>query len=96
MQVLAEVCALCSDSHIEAKQGVYKAVGQPTEAALLVLVEKLGVPDAAEQQEILQERRENQDAHPTGTCSYYASRWVGPLAYGMLPCSCGSACQQLS
>lgn len=56
-QVFAEVCALCSDSHVEAKAGVYRAIGQPTEAALLVLAEKLGVPDAAAQQAILQVRR---------------------------------------
>lgn len=48
------MCALCSDSHVEAKAGVYRAIGQPTEAALLVLAEKLGVPDAAAQQAILQ------------------------------------------
>ena len=75
MQAFAEVCALCSDSHVEVKGGAYKAIGQPTEAALLVLAEKLGVPDAAEQQRILQERREQPEARPTGACAYYAARW---------------------
>ena len=36
-QVLAEVCALCNDARIEFKAGHHKSVGQPTEAALLVL-----------------------------------------------------------
>ncbi len=73
-QAFAEVCALCSDSHVEAKGGVFRAIGQPTEAALLVLAEKLGVPEAAEQQRILQERRENPGAQPTGACAHYAGR----------------------
>lgn len=44
LKCIAEVCALCNDAVLEFKQGHYRAVGQPTEAALLVLAEKLGVP----------------------------------------------------
>eukprot|EP01065_Artemidia_motanka_P001189 TRINITY_DN10555_c0_g3_i1.p1 TRINITY_DN10555_c0_g3~~TRINITY_DN10555_c0_g3_i1.p1 ORF type:complete len:1040 (+),score=363.16 TRINITY_DN10555_c0_g3_i1:106-3225(+) len=40
---VAEVCCLCNDSKLKIdEQGVYRAVGAPTEAALRVLVEKLG------------------------------------------------------
>ncbi len=42
---MAEVCALCNDARIDTADGAqYRAIGQPTEAALLVLTEKLGVP----------------------------------------------------
>lgn len=76
LETLAEVCALCSDSQVEVKNGKYRAIGQPTEAALLVLAEKLGVPDAAAQQQILQDRRENESACTTGACAHYNSRYT--------------------
>ena len=43
---IARVCALCNESAIEfsAEQGRYVRRGEPTEAALRVLVEKLGMP----------------------------------------------------
>lgn len=45
---IAKVCALCSDSSVEYDEAKmkYRAVGEPTEAALKVLVEKLGMPGA--------------------------------------------------
>lgn len=42
---LAKICALCNESTIEYKDGKYVRVGEPTEAALKVLVEKIGIPD---------------------------------------------------
>lgn len=42
---VARVCALCNEAQVSLKGGVYHAVGQPTEAALLVLAEKLGAGD---------------------------------------------------
>lgn len=46
---LAQICALCNDSRVvyHVEHGTYAAVGEPTEAALRVLVEKLGTSDAA-------------------------------------------------
>ena len=45
---LAEVCSLCNDSRISLDDhGNYSAIGQPTEAALKVLIEKLGHHDAS-------------------------------------------------
>ncbi|KAK0553794.1 hypothetical protein OC846_000442 [Tilletia horrida] len=43
IHALAEICALCNDSAVEynADKKQYSAIGQPTEAALKVLVEKL-------------------------------------------------------
>ena len=48
MRRLAECAALCNDAELshDSASGQYTRVGEPTEAALKVLVEKLGVPDA--------------------------------------------------
>lgn len=44
---LAQICALCNDSKVvyHPEHGTFAAVGEPTEAALRVLVEKLGTDD---------------------------------------------------
>ncbi|KAJ1923115.1 hypothetical protein IWQ60_006086 [Tieghemiomyces parasiticus] len=46
---LAQVCALCNDAQIayDPATGLYTNLGEPTEAALKVLVEKLGTHDTA-------------------------------------------------
>lgn len=43
-----QICAVCNDAQIvyDAEEGTYGRIGEPTEAALSVLVEKLGVPGA--------------------------------------------------
>jgi len=71
LQRVATICALCNDSSVVSKSGSYKAIGQPTEAALLVLGEKVGVADASVQNEINNTRSKN----PTGACSYYESTY---------------------
>lgn len=45
---LAEVAALCNESRLayDSKNGTFNSVGEPTEGALRVLVEKIGTPDA--------------------------------------------------
>ena len=70
---MAEVCALCNDARIEVKGGHHRAVGQPTEAALLVLAEKLGVPSAAEQKAITAARLADPEGQPTGACAHHAA-----------------------
>lgn len=45
LQALAEICAVCNDAGIYFDGNLYRATGLPTEAALKVLVEKMGVPD---------------------------------------------------
>nr|GME05193.1 calcium-transporting ATPase, endoplasmic reticulum-type [Ipomoea batatas] len=45
LQALAEICALCNDAGIFFDGRQFRATGLPTEAALKVLVEKMGVPD---------------------------------------------------
>ncbi|XP_058104881.1 calcium-transporting ATPase, endoplasmic reticulum-type [Magnolia sinica] len=45
LQALAEICAICNDAGIFSNGALFRATGLPTEAALKVLVEKMGVPD---------------------------------------------------
>jgi Ca2+ transporting ATPase len=49
---MTEVAALCNDAQLalDAKSGTYSNVGEPTEGALRVLVEKIGTPDSAQNQ----------------------------------------------
>lgn len=74
VQALSEVCAVCNDAHIEYKEGRYHAVGAPTEAALVVLVEKLGVADAGLNSRIQQQRAATPEGHADGTCQAYCRR----------------------
>ena len=46
---VAAVCAMCNEAQLEYKEGVYGRIGEPTEAALKVLVEKLGAPGVTKQ-----------------------------------------------
>ncbi|KAL8284299.1 hypothetical protein RQP46_005048 [Phenoliferia psychrophenolica] len=45
---LAQICSLCNDAKISlnSETGVYSNIGEPTEAALKVLVEKIQTPDS--------------------------------------------------
>ncbi|KNG87248.1 putative endoplasmic reticulum calcium ATPase [Aspergillus nomiae NRRL 13137] len=53
---MAEVMAICNSANIshDAKSGVYSCIGEPTEGALRVLVEKIGTDDAATNAKISQ------------------------------------------
>ncbi|CAN4111411.1 unnamed protein product [Withania somnifera] len=44
--LMAEICAICNDAGVFCDDRLFKATGLPTEAALKVLVEKMGVPDS--------------------------------------------------
>lgn len=46
---MSEVLALCNEAKLayDAKSGTYSSIGEPTEGALRVLVEKIGVDDAS-------------------------------------------------
>ena len=53
LAAVARVCALCNDSDLQARgQGEYVGIGVPTEVAMRVLVEKLGVGDAKAQAQV--------------------------------------------
>jgi Ca2+ transporting ATPase len=43
---LANICSLCNESSVEYVNGTYNKIGEPTETALVVLVEKLNVTNA--------------------------------------------------
>ncbi|GFZ13212.1 endomembrane-type CA-ATPase 4 [Actinidia rufa] len=45
LQMIAKIAALCNDASIEQSGNHYVATGIPTEAALKVMVEKMGLPD---------------------------------------------------
>ncbi|KAG8391970.1 hypothetical protein BUALT_Bualt01G0242800 [Buddleja alternifolia] len=45
LQAIAEICAVCNDAGVFCDGRLFRATGLPTEAALKVLVEKMGVPD---------------------------------------------------
>ncbi|PON32715.1 P-type ATPase [Parasponia andersonii] len=45
LQMIAKIAALCNDSGVEQSGNHYVANGLPTEAALKVLVEKMGLPE---------------------------------------------------
>ena len=74
VQAISEVCAVCNDARIEFKDGRFHAVGAPTEAALVVLVEKLGVSDAGLKARIVEKRRADPQQHADATCQTYCRR----------------------
>lgn len=72
LQGLAEVAAVCNDAGVQYTKSSYKATGMPTEAALKILVEKMGVPDDATQARISAAR----EAQSTllGACEWWIKR----------------------
>ena len=74
VQVIAENCALNNEAGIECRQGTYRAVGGNTEAALIVLAEKLGLADRSETSRLEDLRRQDPDTHHSGICKAYHSR----------------------
>eukprot|EP00271_Cylindrocystis_brebissonii_P018853 TRINITY_DN5488_c0_g1_i1.p1 TRINITY_DN5488_c0_g1~~TRINITY_DN5488_c0_g1_i1.p1 ORF type:complete len:1193 (-),score=197.07 TRINITY_DN5488_c0_g1_i1:406-3681(-) len=74
LQTLAQVCALCNDAGLVYKDGAYNATGMPTEAALKVFAEKVGVPDERTQQKIDAARQADPEQSPLGACAFWARR----------------------
>ena len=75
-QTIAEVCTACNDARIEAKNGIFRAVGAPTEAALVVLAEKLGLADESEQKAAEKERAADELGNPDAVSRHYAARYA--------------------
>eukprot|EP00056_Hartaetosiga_gracilis_P001354 m.44368 g.44368 ORF g.44368 m.44368 type:complete len:1001 (+) comp10603_c0_seq1:235-3237(+) len=48
LKTLATISSLCNEAGLKKEDGKYQKVGEPTETALLVLVEKMNVTDTAE------------------------------------------------
>jgi Ca2+-transporting ATPase len=76
LEAVASVCALCNEARIEwrADKGAYVCVGEPTEGALKVLVEKMGAPSAAQNKAISQARGRDRAAAAEGACEAYGAR----------------------
>ncbi|EAW11163.1 calcium-transporting ATPase [Aspergillus clavatus NRRL 1] len=70
---MAEVMALCNSATLahDAKSGVFSCIGEPTEGALRVLVEKIGTDDAATNNKLLR-LPASQRLHASS--AYYESR----------------------
>uniref|UniRef100_M4ES05 P-type Ca(2+) transporter n=1 Tax=Brassica campestris TaxID=3711 RepID=M4ES05_BRACM len=47
LQMIAKIAAICNDADVEKSENQFVARGMPTEAALKVLVEKMGFPEGA-------------------------------------------------
>jgi Ca2+-transporting ATPase len=65
------VCAVNNEATLEHAGGKHRALGQPTEAALKVLAEKLGLADVA----ATQRARDTRRAHP-GACESVCNLFV--------------------
>jgi Ca2+-transporting ATPase len=75
LSMVSTVCSLCNASSIEydVKSKKYVRVGEPTEASLKVLVEKIGLPDAQESK-LLSVKRETD---PVSTAHAVNEMWGG-------------------
>jgi len=73
---LAQISALCNESSIEYKDGKYVRVGEPTEAALQVLVEKMGLPDKSEQNELVKGRKSSPENYVSHCAEYWKSQFT--------------------
>lgn len=85
MQYIAEVCTICNEARIEFKNGLFRAVGAPTEAALVVLAEKLGVADNGQQRALEKARHADPEHMPDVVSKEYAARWDMRLRFLIWP-----------
>lgn len=74
LSMASSVASLCNASSIEydSMSKKYVRVGEPTEASLKVLVEKIGLPDAAAQRELLARR----SSDPSNTAHFANDHWA--------------------
>ena len=53
---VSRVCVMCNESTVELKDGQFRCAGEPTEGALKVLAEKIGVADSSANAKIVKLR----------------------------------------
>ena len=76
---MAEVSALCNEAKLafDSKNGTYSNIGEPTEGALRALVEKIGTPDSARNQQCralpVQDRLHNASQYYEDQCTLQAT-----------------------
>ena len=75
LSMVSKVASLCNSSAIEydTKSNKYVRVGEPTEASLKVLVEKIGLPDVTDQKSLLSRRATD----PADTAHFVNDYWSG-------------------
>lgn len=82
---LADICAVCNESALTVDEatGAFRAAGAPTEAALLVLAEKLGVPNRETTIQLNERRQSAAGKHPMPitTARRAASRVIATLEF---------------
>lgn len=71
LNMMAAICALCNESTIEYNDGKFVRVGEPTEASLKVLVEKMGLPEKAQHDQLLNARSSKDYKSLTRFCCDY-------------------------
>ncbi|XP_015947938.1 calcium-transporting ATPase, endoplasmic reticulum-type [Arachis duranensis] len=77
LQAMAEICAVCNDAGIYFDGRLFRATGLPTEAALKVLVEKMGVPDTKSKNKITNSQNNMVESNSTvklGCCDWWNRR----------------------
>ena len=75
LSMASTVASLCNASSLEydTKASKYVRVGEPTEASLKVLVEKIGLPDSSAQKTLLA----NRTSDPSNTAHAVNNYWIG-------------------
>lgn len=86
MQAVAEVCAVCNEAKLECKAGQFRVSGAPTEGALKVLAEKLGVADEGLNSLLADKRAADPETNPEPVSRQYLARCAP--ACGIVPVAC--------
>jgi len=95
--MFSKICSLCNEASIEWRDKKYVRVGEPTEAALKVIVEKMGVPDQNKQNELQTGRKENPARYVKFCNEYWKSKLeiVATLEFGRHRMSMSVLCKPL-
>ena len=71
---VSRVCVMCNESTVELKDGAFRCAGEPTEGALKVLAEKIGVADAAANAKIVKLRAADPAKGCQGVADHHAAQ----------------------
>ena len=73
VDAVSRICVMCNESTIELKDGQFRCAGEPTEGALKVLAEKIGVDDSAANAKIVKLRSKDPAKGCGGVAAYHSS-----------------------
>ena len=73
VNAVSRICVMCNESTIELKDGQFRCAGEPTEGALKVLAEKIGVDDSAANAKIVKLRSKDPAKGCGGVAAYHSS-----------------------